>query len=59
MKRYDYLSNAARSVSAQIDLNSLLKILQPDSPPKVPKKSYVAPSTGENDEVIFECCSFC
>lgn len=31
-------------------MNSLVKILQPESPPKVPKKSYAAP-TSDVDEV--------
>lgn len=38
-------------MSAQLDLNSFVKILQPESPPKVPKKSYVAPAAGDNEEV--------
>lgn len=57
LKRYDGLTNQCRSVSAQIDLNSLVKILQPESPPKVPKKSYAAPVTGDNEEVIL-CYAF-
>lgn len=51
LKRYDSLTNQCRSVSAQQDLNSFVKILQPESPPKVPKKSYVAPAAGDNEEV--------
>lgn len=37
-------------MSPQQDLNSLVKVLQPESAPKVPKKSYAAP-TNEIDEV--------
>lgn len=53
LKRYDCLTNQCRSVSAPVDLNSLVKILQPESPPKVPKKSYVAPAPGDIEEVNF------
>lgn len=37
-------------MSPQQDLNSFVKILQPESAPKVPKKSYAAPAN-EVDEV--------
>lgn len=50
LRRYDSLTNQCKAISPQLDLNSLVKILQPDSPPKVPKKSY-APPAGDIDEV--------
>lgn len=50
LKRYDNLTNQCRTISSQQDLNSFVKILQPESPPKVPKKSYAAP-TNDIDEV--------
>lgn len=50
LRRYDNLTNQCKAISPQQDLNSLVKILQPDSPPKVPKKSY-APPAGDIDEV--------
>lgn len=37
-------------LNPQQDLNSFVKILQPESAPKVPKKSY-APPANEVDEV--------
>ncbi|XP_031637064.1 uncharacterized protein LOC116349649 isoform X3 [Contarinia nasturtii] len=49
LKRYDNLTNQCKTISPQQDLNSFVKILQPESPPKVPKKSYAAP-TNEVDE---------
>ena len=51
MKRYEALSNQCRTVSAQQDLISFVKVLQPETPPKVPKKSYVAPVAGDTEEV--------
>lgn len=51
-------------MSPQQDLNSLVKVLQPESAPKVPKKSYAAP-TNEIDEVsiamalLFRFDTFC
>lgn len=53
LRRYDSLTNQCKAISPQLDLNSLVKILQPDSPPKVPKKSY-APPAGDIDEVSRE-----
>lgn len=50
LKRYDNLTNQCKTISPQQDLISFVKILQPESPPKVPKKSYAAP-TNEADEV--------
>lgn len=50
LKRYDNLTNQCKTISPQQDLNSFVKIMQPESPPKVPKKSYAAP-TNEADEV--------
>ncbi|XP_055320019.1 uncharacterized protein LOC129577281 isoform X2 [Sitodiplosis mosellana] len=49
LKRYDSLTNQCKGISPQQDLTSFVKILQPESPPKVPKKSYAAP-VNEVDE---------
>lgn len=53
-KRYEALSTQCRIVSGQQDLNSFLKFLQPESPPKVPRKAYAPPypAPGENDDTL-------
>lgn len=54
LKRYDALSTQCRVVSGQQDLNSFLRYLQPESPPKVPRKPYAPPQSapGETDDVL-------
>lgn len=51
-KRYESLANQCRIVSGQQDLLSILKFLQPETPPKVPRKAYAPPHPvpGEGDE---------
>lgn len=53
-KRYEALSTQCRIVSGQQDLNSFLKFLQPESPPKVPRKAYAPPqlAPGDNDDTL-------
>lgn len=48
-KRYDSLSLQCRNVSGPHDLSSFLRYLQPESPPKVPRKAYAPPQPAAGD----------
>lgn len=49
-KRFDGLTMQCKSMSPEQDLMSFVRMLQPDTQPKVPKKSY-APPINDADEV--------
>lgn len=51
-KRFDNLVGQCKNISADQDLSTFVKFLQPETQVKVPKKSY-APPSNDADEVCY------